>query len=129
MPSTAVPDPSLLGRHPASPPPPNISPPVSRRHAVRPRHRKAVAKDIEASMNIHRHWTVLRLPALLVLAVLGGCTTCSRDGGFDAVQSAAGERGVRQEARWVKNDRDAADAQAEVRKLLSAPLTADTAVQ
>jgi outer membrane protein TolC len=67
--------------------------------------------------------------ALLALAALAGCTAFSPDGGFDAVRAAARERGMKQEPKWVKNDQDAAEAGAVVRKLLGAPLTADAAVQ
>ena len=61
--------------------------------------------------------------------ILGGCTTFSPDGGFGGVRDAARERGVRQEARWIRSDQDAADARASVRELLAAPLSADSAVQ
>jgi len=68
----------------------------------------------------------LIIPAVLLLA---GCATFSPDGGYGTVQSAARERGVAQEARWLRNDQDAAEARATVKKLLAAPLTADAAVQ
>jgi outer membrane protein TolC len=64
-----------------------------------------------------------------VVLFLGGCATLSQDGGFGEVQSAARERGVKQDVRWLKTDRDAAEAQAAVKKLLASPLTADAAVQ
>jgi outer membrane protein TolC len=73
--------------------------------------------------------TALRVPALVFLAALGGCAAFSRDGGFDVVQGAARDRGIMQDTRWLKTDEDAANARAEVRKLLGSPLSADTAVQ
>jgi outer membrane protein TolC len=69
------------------------------------------------------------LAAALTVALLGGCTTFSQDGGFGAVESAARERGLKQEVKWIKTDRDAEQARAAVRQLLAAPLTADAAVQ
>jgi outer membrane protein TolC len=66
---------------------------------------------------------------ILVTTLAGGCTTLSSDGGFDAVGTGAKDRGLRQEARWLRNERDAEEARASVRKLLAAPLTADAAVQ
>jgi outer membrane protein TolC len=69
--------------------------------------------------------------ALLIASamLLGGCATLSQDGGIGAVQSAASERGIKQDVRWLKTDRDAVEAQTAVRKLLAAPLTADATVQ
>src|SRR5688572_11306163 len=74
--------------------------------------------------------TGLRLPALmLALALLGGCATMSPDGGFAGVESATRERGLKHDPKWIRNDKDAEQAQSAVRKLLEAPLTADAAVQ
>jgi outer membrane protein TolC len=64
-----------------------------------------------------------------VALLLGGCATLSPDGGFGTVQSAARERGIAQETRWIRSEQDAIDARAEVKKLLGAPLTADAAVR
>ena len=64
-----------------------------------------------------------------VVLFLGGCATLSQDGGFGEVQTAARERGVRQDVRWVKTGRDAEEVQAATKKLLASPLTADAAVQ
>jgi outer membrane protein TolC len=72
---------------------------------------------------------VRALTALVMLAFLAGCATLSDDGGFGSVQSAAKERGIKQDIQWLKTEQDAADARAAARKLLAAPLTADTAVQ
>jgi outer membrane protein TolC len=71
-----------------------------------------------------------RLALLMLVATLaGGCTTMSSDGGLDAVGSGAKERGLRQETRWLRDEQDAEQARASVRKLLAAPLTADASVQ
>ena len=66
---------------------------------------------------------------LLLSALLGSCATLSSDGGFDAVDWATKERGLRQEAKWLRSEQDAEQARASIRKLLAAPLTADGAVQ
>ena len=50
--------------------------------------------------------------SVLLAAILGGCTTFSPDAGFDGVRDAARERGVRQEARWLRSEQDAAGCQA-----------------
>jgi outer membrane protein TolC len=62
-------------------------------------------------------------------ALLAGCASFSPDGGYDAVQSAVRERGVTQHAPWIRSEKDAETARADVKKLLAAPLTADAAVQ
>lgn len=81
-------------------------------------------------MTIDRCFLPLRLPALLLgVAVLGGCTTFSPDGGFSAVDSASRDRGLKQEVRWIKTEQDAENARSAVKKLLNSPLTADAAVQ
>ncbi|HET9405237.1 MAG TPA: TolC family protein [Burkholderiales bacterium] len=73
----------------------------------------------------------MKLSFLIVPAafLLGGCATLSPDGGFGTVQSAARERGITQETRWIRSETDAGNARAAVKKLLAAPLTADAAVQ
>jgi len=63
------------------------------------------------------------------IALLGGCATFSQDGGFGAVETAARERGVKQEIRWIKSNEDADQVREAIRKLLAEPLTADSAVQ
>ena len=69
----------------------------------------------------------------LVIAVtvlfLGGCATFSRDGGFDAVGAAAQQRGLKQEVKWIKSDKDAEQVRVTVKKLLASPLTADSSAQ
>jgi outer membrane protein TolC len=72
----------------------------------------------------------LRLPALLIAGlVLSGCATMSSDGGFAGVESATKERGLSHDPKWIRNDKDAEEAQGAVRKLLEGLLTADGAVQ
>lgn len=67
--------------------------------------------------------------ALLLVALLSGCATFySEDGGFDTVASAASEH-LGKEARWLKDEANAAEAYTEVSKLLSRPLSVDDAVQ
>ncbi len=73
--------------------------------------------------------TARALTAAVALAFLGGCATFSADGGFGAVGSAAKDRGLQQEVKWVKTDKDAEHVQATVKQLLAKPLTADSAVQ
>ena len=74
-------------------------------------------------------------PSLRTLSVaaavlfLGGCATFSDDGGFDAVGSAVKQRGLTQDVKWVKSDKDAEEVQATLRKLLASPLTAHSAAQ
>ena len=72
---------------------------------------------------------VRAIAAIVMLAFLAGCATLSDDGGFGSVQSAAKERGLKQDIQWIKTEQEAENARASVRKLLAAPLTAETAVQ
>jgi len=67
------------------------------------------------------------VPALMLL--IGGCAGFSPDGGFDAVRAAAEERGIKQEAAWIRSDTDGESARALVKQLLTATLSADAAVQ
>lgn len=67
--------------------------------------------------------------ALLVLVFLGGCATFSKDNGLGTVQNETRARGLAQDVQWIKTEQDAENARAAVKKLLAAPLTADTAVQ
>src|SRR5262245_54474377 len=67
--------------------------------------------------------------ALLTASVLAGCTTFSADGGFSEVRHASVTRGLEQDARWIRNDQDAAQARQSVERLLAAPLTTQAAVQ
>ena len=71
-----------------------------------------------------------RLLALAAIALLfAGCATFSPDGGFGTVETAASERGVKQDVKWIKSDKDGEEARSVVKKLLAMPLTADDAVQ
>src|SRR5688572_27068613 len=102
---------------------------ASRPHGLPRKRRKAAIRDIErtfmAMTNLVSHLPV----ALLAAALLGGCATMSADGGFGAVDTAVKERGLKQEGKWIRSEKDAEQAQSSVRKLLEAPLTADAAVQ
>ena len=69
------------------------------------------------------------LAVAVAVAFLGGCVTFSADGGFSVIGTATKDRGLKQDVKWVKTDKDAEHAQAEVKKLLAAPLSADSAVQ
>jgi outer membrane protein TolC len=70
-----------------------------------------------------------RLVIVVSVLLSAGCATFSPDGGYDAVQSAVRSRGVAQETRWLRGERETGEARATVKKLLSAPLTAEAAVQ
>ena len=71
-----------------------------------------------------------RLPAVLLTAVMvSGCATLSGDAGFKSVQGAAKERGLKQDAAWIRDDQSRGAARASIRKLLEAPLDLDAAVQ
>ncbi len=78
-----------------------------------------------ATTNFGSHLSV----GFLAAALLGGCATMSADGGFSAVDTAVRERGLRQEGKWIRSEKDSEQARSSVKKLLEAPLTADTAVQ
>ena len=72
----------------------------------------------------------MRLALLLSAAtLLGGCAALTPDGGFGAVEKATRDRGLRQEARWHRDEKEAGQARAAVKKLLDAPLSADSAAQ
>ena len=66
--------------------------------------------------------------AAAVLAFLAGCTTFSKDGGFDAVSSAASER-IGKDAVVVRTDADREAVDKRTKELLSKPLSMDDAVQ
>jgi outer membrane protein TolC len=76
------------------------------------------------SLRLSRRWIGL----LLATAVLGGCATFSKDGGFNAVQTTAKDR-TGKEVRWVKSDQDRQEVDQRVRELLQKPLSVDDAVQ
>jgi outer membrane protein TolC len=66
--------------------------------------------------------------AALSTAWLGGCASFSRDGGFDAVESATRAR-IGQDVVWSRDDASRAQTQARIDALLAQPLSADAAVQ
>lgn len=63
-----------------------------------------------------------------VLVFLAGCTTFSKDGGFNTVSSTARER-LGKDAVIVKTDADRDAAAKRTQELLSKPLSMDDAVQ
>ena len=65
---------------------------------------------------------------MLSAALLGGCASFSRDGGFDAVQSATRPH-IQQDVVWSRDDASRSRTQARIDALLAQPLTADDAVQ
>ncbi|MEJ8796610.1 TolC family protein [Trinickia caryophylli] len=65
---------------------------------------------------------------ILVMVLLVGCTTFSKDGGFGAVSSAATER-LGKEAAIVKTDADRDAVAKRTKELLAKPLSMDDAVQ
>lgn len=70
-----------------------------------------------------------RAAALLALLILSGCATFSEDNGLGAVQSTTRARGLDQEIKWLKTEKDAENARSVINKLLAEPLSADNAVQ
>lgn len=69
--------------------------------------------------------TSIGVAAMMVLA---GCTTFSKDGGFDAVSSAASER-IGKDAVIVQTDADRESVAKRTQALLAKPLSMDDAVQ
>ncbi|RQZ34742.1 TolC family protein [Burkholderia sp. Bp9090] len=65
---------------------------------------------------------------VLALAFLAGCTTFSKDGGFDAVSTAASER-IGKDAVIVRTDADREAVDQRTKELLAKPLSMDDAVQ
>ena len=74
---------------------------------------------------LHR---LVRLALAGCVLSLSGCAMLSPDGGFGRVGDMAKER-IEQKPQWVRTETEAKEAQATVKKLLAAPLTADVAVQ
>ncbi|KGB93608.1 TolC family protein [Burkholderia cepacia] len=66
--------------------------------------------------------------AAAALAFLAGCTTFSKDGGFDAVSSVASER-IGKDAVVVRTDADREAVDRRTKELLGKPLSIDDAVQ
>jgi len=78
---------------------------------------------------IGRHRAARRGTLLLAaVLLLGGCATFSKDGGFEAVQSAAKER-LGSEAKWLRTEAEEDAALAQVKALLAKPLSPEDAVQ
>jgi len=69
-----------------------------------------------------------RVAALVAAALAAGCASFSEDGGFAGVAQTVRERSGK-EAVWARTDAERERAQARVRELLGAPLSADAAVQ
>ncbi|AOI72449.1 TolC family protein [Burkholderia ubonensis] len=65
---------------------------------------------------------------IAVMALLAGCTTFSKDGGFDTVSSAAKER-LGKDAVIVRTEDDRNAVAKRTQELLAGPLTMDDAVQ
>ena len=66
--------------------------------------------------------------ALLSTALLGGCASFSKDGGFGDVQTATQSR-IGKDVVWARDDATRAESRARVERLLAAPVSADDAVQ
>ncbi len=60
--------------------------------------------------------------------VFGGCATFSKDGGFGKVEQIARER-IDKDVKWQRDDDQRKSVQTTVKNLLTAPLSADAAVQ
>ncbi|MEO8204403.1 MAG: RND transporter, partial [Betaproteobacteria bacterium] len=68
------------------------------------------------------------LMTALISVALGGCATFSKDGGFDSVERTVKER-TGKDVAWIKSEEQRDSSDKRVAELLSAPLTADAAVQ
>lgn len=68
------------------------------------------------------------IAALTVAALLTGCTTFSKDGGFDTVSSTASQR-LGKDAVLVRTDEDRGAVAQRTQELLSRPLGMDDAIQ
>ena len=74
-------------------------------------------------------WRRFRFSAVLLTAgALTACTTFSPDGGMDVTADIA-KRALHKDAVAIRSEEDAAAASARVHRLLTRPLTADSAVQ
>jgi outer membrane protein TolC len=74
-------------------------------------------------MRVHRNLVWLPL-----VAVLGGCASFSKDGGFDSVAQLTKSR-LDKSLMPLRNANDAQTIETQVQSLLAKPLTADSAVQ
>ncbi len=66
--------------------------------------------------------------AALAALMLGGCSTFSKDGGFDSVNAAVKSR-TGQDATWVRDQKAEASVAGEVNKLLAEPVGPEQAVR
>jgi outer membrane protein TolC len=66
--------------------------------------------------------------AVLSSVLLGGCASFSKDGGFDAIQTATRSH-IQKDVVWSRDDATRRQSQARIDALLAHPLTADDAVQ
>jgi len=71
---------------------------------------------------------LLRAALLTGALALAGCTTFSKDGGFDPVAQTARDK-LGQDAQWARTPEQSGKLKEEVRKLLAQPLTPEAAVQ
>ncbi len=78
--------------------------------------------------NRYKPWKASTGALLVCTAVLGACTTLSKDGGFGPVAGVARDK-LGQDAQWARTGEQAGALKAEVRKLLAAPLTPESVVQ
>ena len=79
-------------------------------------------------MNPHTFTPRTLVIAVLLAALLGGCASFSKDGGFDAVQSATQSR-IQKDVVWSRDDATRAQTQTRIDTLLAQPLSAEEAVQ
>ncbi|HDR9079645.1 TPA: TolC family protein [Burkholderia vietnamiensis] len=77
---------------------------------------------------IGRRISIRLIAGAVALVVLAGCTTFSRDGGFNTVSTTASER-LRKEALFVRTEQDRDAVAQRTRELLGKPLAMDDAVQ
>jgi outer membrane protein TolC len=68
------------------------------------------------------------LAAMSALALLAGCASLSRDGGFSSVEQAVEQRTGAQ-TKWVRSEDEANSVRSRVKELLAKPLSAEDAVQ
>lgn len=73
-------------------------------------------------------WRFRLLPGVILVTLLGGCATFSRDGGFDSVAQVAQAR-LGKEVKPLRSSADAIALDVKIKSLLAAPLTADSTVQ
>ncbi|MGP8445754.1 TolC family protein [Burkholderia vietnamiensis] len=77
---------------------------------------------------IERRISIRLIAGAVALVVLAGCTTFSRDGGFNTVSTTASER-LGKEALFVRTEQDRDAVAQRTRELLGKPLAMDDAVQ